>query len=58
MQYMKHEIAPSTWKIYSAAQDVYLGFCTRMGLPARPVSEGMLMLFVTELAQTRAHITI
>ena len=58
MQYLKHGIAPSTQKTYSAAQDIFLGFCGRLGLAALPASEGTLMLFVTELAQTRAHTTI
>lgn len=48
----------STNKVYSSAQRIYLEFCTRLSLTPIPASESTLILFVTELAQTRAHSTI
>ena len=51
-------IAPSTSKVYSSAQRIYLEFCSRLNLTPLPASEATLILFATELAQTRAHTTI
>ena len=51
-------IAPSTSKVYSSVQRIYLEFCSRLNLTPLPASEATLILFATELAQTRAHSTI
>lgn len=51
-------MAGSTSKVYSSAQRIYMAFCTRLALTPIPASETSLILFVTELAQTRAHSTI
>ena len=51
-------IAPSTNRVYSSAQRIFLDFCTRLNLAPIPASEATLILFATELAQTRAHSTI
>ena len=57
-EYLKNGIASSTWKTYSSAQSIYIEFCGRLGFSLLPATEGSLILFVTELAQTRAHSTI
>ena len=57
-EYLKNGIAGSTQKVYSVAQHLYLEFCSRLNFTPMPASEAMLILFVTELAQTRAHSTI
>ena len=51
-------IAANTHKMYSVAQRLYQDFCTRMNFTSLPASEAMLILFVTELAQTQAQSTI
>ena len=51
-------VASSTSKVYSTAQRLFLDFCHRLSLTSLPASEATLILFVTELAQTRAHSTI
>ncbi len=51
-------IARSTDKVYTSAQRIFLDFCQRLSLTPMPVAESTLILFVTELAQTRAHSTI
>ena len=55
---MNQGIAPSTKKVYNTAQTLFLKFCSRLNLTAMPASESTLILFVTELAQTRAHATL
>ena len=57
-EYLKHGIAGNTQKVYTVAQHLYLDFCSRLNFKSMPASEMMLILFVTELAQTRAHSTI
>jgi len=51
-------IAPSTQQVYSSAQQAYRQFCSRLKLSPLPASQDQLVLFVTELAQTRAPSTI
>ena len=48
-------IAPSTNGVYSSAQRIFLDFCTRLNLAPIPAPEATLILFATELAQTRAQ---
>ena len=55
---MRNGVAPSTWKTYSSAHRLFLEFCSRLCFVALPASEGTLILFVTELAQSRAVSTI
>ena len=57
-EYLKHGIAGSIQKVYTVAQRLYLDFCSRLNFKPMPAFEMMLILFVTELAQTRAHSTI
>lgn len=57
-QLLKAGIAPSTEKTYSTAQKGYLLFCQQLSLPPIPASKDTLILYVTHLAQTRAHSTI
>ena len=54
-EYLKNGIAANTQKLYDLAQHLYLDFCSRMNFTPLPASETMLILFVTELAQTRAQ---
>ena len=51
-------VAASTGKVYATAQRLFQDFCHRLSLTPLPASESTLILFVTELAQTRAHSTI
>ena len=51
-------IAPNSLKMYTSAQRQYLAFCHRLALNPLPASEDSLILFVTELAQTRAPSTV
>ena len=44
--------------MYTSAQRQYLAFCHRLALNPLPASEDSLILFVTELAQTRAPSTV
>ncbi len=57
-QLLSKGIAPSTSKVYASSQRSFIDFCSRLGLPPLPASEATLILFVTELAQTRSHSTI
>ena len=57
-QLLSKGIAPSTSKVYSTAQRIYIEFCTRLARTPVPATESTLILFVTELAQTRVHSTI
>ncbi len=51
-------IAPSTARVYDSGKATYLALCTRLGMPPIPASEGLLLLFVAELAQTVVYSTI
>ena len=56
--YMKNGIATSTQKVYSCAHRLFLDFCSRLNRVPLPASEATIILFVTELAQSRAQTTI
>ena len=51
-------IAESTARSYSAAQKLFLDFCSRLKLCPLPASEDTLILFVSEVAQSLSHSTI
>ena len=55
---LRHGLANSTTKTYSSAQQIFLEFCARLQFSPLPASEETLILFVAELAQSRAHSTI
>ncbi len=55
---LSKNIARSTDKVYTSAQRIFLDLCQRLSLTPMPVAESTLILFVTELAQTRAYSTI
>ena len=58
-QLLNKGVAQSTSRVYASAQQIFLEFCHCLSLMPLPVSESTLIyLFVTELAQTRAHSTI
>ena len=57
-QLLNKGVAQSTSRVYASAQQIFLEFCHRLNLMPLPVSESTIILFVTELAQTRAHSTI
>ena len=55
---MRQGVAPSTQKTYNSAERLFVDFCQRSDRTPLPASESTLILFVAELAQTRAHSTI
>lgn len=55
---MKAGIAPSTERTYTTAQKGFLSFCHQLNLVPLPASEDTLILYISELAQTKAHSTI
>ena len=57
-EFLLKGIAPATLRTYSSAQGIFLAFCQRLNLNPIPATEDTLILFVTEMAQTRAHSTI
>ena len=57
-QYLRMRVAPSTARVYKAAQSRYLAFCSRFSLPPLPASEQTLIPFAAELVQDLAHSTI
>lgn len=57
-QLLSKGVAASTGKVYATSQRLFQDFCHRLSLTPLPASESTLILFVTELAQTRAHSTI
>ena len=55
---MSQGIAPSTRKVYLTAESLFVEFCRRINRAPMPASEGTLILFATELAQTREQATV
>jgi hypothetical protein len=55
---LRKGITQSTEKVYLSAHRGYLLFCQHLNLQPLPATEDTLILYVTELAQTRAHSTI
>ena len=51
-------VSANTRKTYSSAQKLYIDFCSRLDLNLMPASESQLILFATELAQSRTESTI
>ena len=56
--YLPNGGSANTQKTYSSAQKFYLDFCSRLDLNLMPASESQLILFATELAQSRTESTI
>ena len=56
--YLPNGVSANTQKTYSSAQKFYLDFCSRLDLNLMPASESQLILFATELAQSRTESTI
>ena len=55
---MKNGIATSTQKVYNCAHWLFLDFCSRLNRVPPPASKATIVIFVTELAQSRAQTTI
>ena len=55
---LKRGIAPSTAHTYRMGRTAYTNFCARFNFSLLPSSEDQLILFVADLAQTKAYGTI
>ena len=55
---LRQGLAPSTMHSYNAGKVAYHKFCTRFYMQPLPATEDQLILFVADLAQTRAYGTI
>ena len=55
---IKQGIAPATAHTYRAGTTAYTNFCNRFNFALLPASEDQLILFVADLAQTKAYSTI
>ena len=55
---LRKGIAQSTEKLYNSAQKGFLQFCHHLSLQPLPATEDTLILYVTDLAQSRTHSTI
>ncbi len=57
-QFLQAGIATSTEKAYTSAQRSYLFFCSQLNVTPLPASEDTLILYIADLAQSKAHSTI